>query len=200
MNIHLEGSFDRVFDTQRIYRLLLEACARPGKILALPEVPLNPPTGLTAFCAAIAFTLCDQETTFALLPGDQAAGYLTLNTGAEPACVDHAGFIFAQANAHLDGLELACRGDLLSPENGATVVLMVEDVTSRDTGETVVSLSGPGVDGNRRFGVSGLSRSNLDLIKDLNREFPLGVDTFIVDGLGKMVSIPRSSSITWEVA
>ena len=201
MNVKLESDFDRVFDTQRTYRLLLEACARPGKLLQLPEVSLEPPSGFTAFAAAIAFTLCDQETTFALLPQDPGVTeYLYLNTGARPVSVDQAGFVFGQAAAELAGLQLVRRGDLLSPEEGATLVMLVASVMPCGPGEILIALSGPGVDGQRRFAVNGLALANLARVKELNEEFPLGVDAFIIDGQGRLAAIPRSAAITWEAA
>ena len=57
-----------MFTSQQFFRLLLEAMAHPGRIVALPKLEIDPPEGLSRPIAGLAFTLLDQETTFAVLP------------------------------------------------------------------------------------------------------------------------------------
>jgi len=195
----LEPTFDKVFDTQRIYRLMLDAIARPGKIQTLPRLDVCPPPGLTSYLAALAFTLLDGETTFATLPANGCwHDYLALNTGARTAGADEAEFVILDGREHVPQLAGLSRGSLLSPEKGATVFALVDGVAAGGGGIRLM-LTGPGVKGSVVLAVDGLHAANLADIGALNREYPLGVDTFFVDSRGNMAALPRSTSLRWEV-
>ena len=123
----IEAQFDKVFDTQQVYRLTLDAMARPGKVNSLPALHLNPPAGLNWGAAAIALTLLDSETNFcSLLSGQSAGNYLALNTGAAPQSVETAAFIIAGGGEAMPELRGAGCGTLFSPELGSTLILMVK--------------------------------------------------------------------------
>ena len=134
MRAELESAFDQVFTSQQIYRLLLEAMARPGRILALPKLEIDPPEGLSRSIAGLAFTLIDQETTFAVLPDHPSwSRYLYLNTGSRSAELSRAEFIIMDGSVDLPSLMEVNRGDLLFPDRGATLMIMVS-MSARTTG------------------------------------------------------------------
>ncbi len=59
---HITGGFaDPVFNGQAVFRAVMDAMARPGSIHHLPELA-QPPSPLSASAAAVALTLCDQDT------------------------------------------------------------------------------------------------------------------------------------------
>lgn len=194
----IEHSFDKVFDTQRIYRQTLDAMARPGKINALYQLKLNPPQGLNQAAAAIALTMLDSETSFYLaLTSQDISEYLTLNTGARNCPVDCAEFIIACADRALPELNVVNCGTLLSPEKGATILFMVHRLATESNGLAIV-LTGPGIAGNSRLVIEGMHPGNLQIIASLNQEYPLGVDMICVDNRGNVACIPRSSTMQWE--
>ncbi|OAT85468.1 phosphonate C-P lyase system protein PhnH [Desulfotomaculum copahuensis] len=200
MHQALEPSFDRVFDTQRIFRLLLDVMARPGKICRLPALKLQPPAELNLFAAGIALTLLDSETSFAVLPENASVQtYLHMNTGARLEDASRAAFVLF--NGREDRPELAGveRGHLLAPEKGATLVAAVTALSGSGGGEMEIALRGPGVGGTSTIAVSGLHQDNLKRIIHLNREFPLGVDLILADCGGSLAAVPRSSTIRREV-
>ncbi len=199
MGVLLEAAFNRVFDTQKLYRRMLDAMARPGTVVALPRLDIYPPPGLSAHASVLAFTLLDGDTTFATLPANELwQEYLAVNTGARPAAPADAEFIILAGHQYGPQLAAARRGDLLAPEQGATIFVMV-DALEDDRGELKLTLTGPGVDGQATVFVTGLNWSNLENILSLNQEYPLGVDCLLTDKNGRLTALPRSAAVQWEV-
>ncbi|MDR3566341.1 MAG: phosphonate C-P lyase system protein PhnH [Negativicutes bacterium] len=199
MTVALEPGFDKVFDTQKFYRIMLDVMARPGKIGLLPAVDLCPPSGLDVYAAGIAFTLLDGETGFAVLPEENDwQDYLRLNTGSGSKPVAGAEFIFANGKFNLPEINAVSRGSLLSPEQGGTLIVQVDRVTESGQG-VKLTLTGPGIKDSSRMVIAGFDPANLERVLSLNQEFPLGVDVFFVDTAGNLAAMPRSSSVEWEV-
>ncbi len=194
----IEACFDKVFDTQRIYRLVLDSMARPGKLNSLPVLSINPPSRLNQFAAEVLLTLLDSETGLCLLPDDQAMiDYLIVNTGAVSCPLPAADFIVVMGTAARPELSDVCRGTLLSPEQGATLIIMVDSLAA--AGKRIkVTLQGPGIKGESALHISGLHSDILETITGLNQEYPLGVDVVYVDHAGTIACVPRSSSLRWE--
>ena len=195
----IEACFDKVFDTQRIYRLTLDAMARPGKVNFLSARRLNPPSGLNQAAAAVALTLLDNETGFCVLPSEQAINdYLMLNTGAAFYPVNFAEFIIVSGKENHAQLREVCCGTLISPEKGATLIIMVDSLGATASGMKL-QLSGPGIKDSSYLHISGLDKENLEVISEMNQEYPLGVDVIYADNAGNVACVPRSSSLRWEV-
>src|SRR5262249_34882761 len=159
-----EVAYDEVFDAQKHFRCLLDSMARPGKINRLDAVDLNPPAGLNAASALVAFALMDADSTFEVVgmePGEgayppadlasaanylaSAAKYLASNTNARRTEIASAHFIFARGTETADFLESADCGTLLYPDTAATVVLQIEDASAEPlTKGWKLTLTGPG--------------------------------------------------------
>lgn len=199
MAAQLEPNFDKIFDTQKFYRQMLDTMARPGKICPLPPLDLRPPSELGTYAAGMALTLLDSETSFAVLPArDDWREYLRLNTGSEAEAVNAAEFIIADGRFDLAEINELNRGNLLSPEQGSTLIILV-DRLAKDGPGVGLTLSGPGVKGKAALVAQGLEPANMERILQLNAEFPLGIDVFFVDCCGNLAAVPRSSSVVWEV-
>lgn len=198
MGAQLEPAFDRVYDTQKIYRQMLDAMARPGKICLLPELRLTPAAGLSKAAAGVAFTLLDSETSVAVLPqNDFWLEYIRLNTGAKAAPLAQAEFIIVSGRHGLQQIMEINRGNLLSPETGSTLIILVDRVAADGPG-TCLTLTGPGINRQIQLVITGINPANLERIIDLNQEFPLGVDVFFTDEAGNLAAIPRSSTLHWK--
>ncbi|WP_449241533.1 phosphonate C-P lyase system protein PhnH [Desulfoscipio gibsoniae] len=198
MNVVFESGFDRVFDTQRIYRLMLDAVARPGKIMLLARPELYPPAEINPYAAGVAFTLLDSETSFALLPDNEASRqYICLNSGSRAEELSRAQFIILDGRGDFPELAGLCRGDLLFPERGATLIVMVDAIGEQGDGLRL-TLRGPGVDGIHRLVLKGLCPANMHRVQKLNREFPLGVDLILTDQNGALAALPRSCAVDIE--
>ena len=66
------------------------------------------------------------------------------------------------------------KGTLSYPDEGATLILDVEHLNAGNTCNTglAVTLSGPGVAGEKTFFVTGLEASLLAVLQECNAEFP----------------------------
>ncbi|NPV30281.1 MAG: phosphonate C-P lyase system protein PhnH [Firmicutes bacterium] len=193
--------FDPVYSSQRVFRQLLDCMARPGKIAELRGGEGE--SGDFLYVVALALTLMDEETTFATLgPGwEEFVSFCKFYTGSRPAAPEQADFVFIDGDRPGPELIQVRRGNLLFPDQGATVICRVNAIypgAFQSAGEGIVlRLRGPGVPGERELTVAGLARENLACLEKLNSEFPLGVDTILVSVQGQLACIPRSSGMTW---
>ncbi|NPV91847.1 MAG: phosphonate C-P lyase system protein PhnH [Firmicutes bacterium] len=201
MSIVFESSYDQVFDTQRYFRLVMDAMARPGKIQQLPGLRFDPPPGLNPYAVGIAITLMDNETTFSLLPDRQFwREYLRLNTGSRPVELGQAEFVLVEGGLDLAEMASLNRGSLQFPERSTYLILMVEGITEDEGSGLSLQIQGPGIRHKRRVNLTGLMGINLLRLMVLNREFPLGIEAIIVDRNGRLICLPRSSRFRWKEA
>jgi alpha-D-ribose 1-methylphosphonate 5-triphosphate synthase subunit PhnH len=201
MQMKLETKSDQVFLTQEIFSLLLDSMARPGKVNRMPDLKYHPPVGLSPYAMGIALTLLDEEIGFAVLPDSEDwLEYISQNTGCMADDVDRAEFIIVDGRRNLPEIEEMNRGDLYRPETGATLIMLVDKIKEIcNAGDVMVQLRGAGIKDVRTIYLQGIDPRNLSRIVYMNREFPLGIDTMIIDDTGHIAAIPRSSKMTWEV-
>lgn len=173
----------------------MQAVARPGRTVSL-EARLQPPLPLHATSAAVALVLCDFQTPIWLSPAlrsGQTVHYLRFQTGApiaeRPA---DAHFIFISAAELPDSLSCFASGTHEYPDRSATLVIQVKGF---NTGSTV--LSGPGIKGEARFGVDGLTRSFWRAMSENHGRFPTGVDV-IFAAPESLAAVPRSTAVKVE--
>lgn len=192
----LENSFHPVFDIQEIFRVIMDGMAKPGKINRVPVTALSAPGGLSPFVASVCLTLLDSEVSFHVKI--QAwENYLHINTGSVAKPAPEADFVIVEGEQTPEGIEFLRRGSLLFPDRGSTLIISVESIATYGGG-LVVEMTGPGIPGLRRILVKGLNAGYLSAISSINEEYPLGVDTIMVDRTGSVVCVPRSVSFTWE--
>lgn len=168
---------------QNLFRQVLNVMAQPGTL-----GDLSAQLGKTSAAMGILATLSDGTISLA------DPHHLIRNSDwrfleAKAASPDSASYIICDGqlvpnfNPRLGSLE--------SPELGATLVLVVEAL---GRGELELTLSGPGVEGQRTLLCTGL---NLDWIKareKWNAAFPMGVDLILTDPT-RVVAIPRTTRI-----
>jgi len=180
-------AFDAVFDSQRVFRCVLQATAQPGKLFTLPPTEAAPPE-------TVALALLDHEVTFcAVGEGAREVGQrLVRETGSRVVPLPEADFAMI-SGGDSDGAVLnLSRGTLERPEAGATAVYAVERL---GTGPLTLGLSGPGISGERTLGVEGLSSREAEAIRESRVDYPLGVDVYLVDGAGRVAGLPRSTRL-----
>jgi alpha-D-ribose 1-methylphosphonate 5-triphosphate synthase subunit PhnH len=186
--------YDDVFDAQEHYRLLLDCMARPGKINVMPEMELTAPAGIHPAGALVGFALLNSDASFYVegAAAFEVGRYLLVNTSARPVGLGEADFAFLGCTAAPELLLQLKVGTLPYPEEGATVVAAVDRLGGEGL---VLSLTGPGVLGERKLCVSGLDRAFFETLATINSEFPLGVDVILTDGERRVACIPRSTKI-----
>lgn len=191
-----ELHYDTVFDAQRHFRVLLDSMARPGKINILEDVTLETPHGLGKAAALVGLALLDAEATF-WVESNNIAEYFNLNTGSFLTEVNKADFLFMNIETDLNQIEAVKIGTLQYPEQGATLVIQVENVSNAmlENG-VVIELRGPGVKEVNTICIKGVTTNLLEWIQSKNEEFPLGVDLIFTDYHNNITCIPRSNQIT----
>jgi len=143
--------------------------------------------------------LLDHEVTFAVVPGLEEretafTRYLAATTGSRPVSIAEADYVFAGASLATDVLTALKRGSLAFPDEGATLLLLVNDI--EDDSGLPVNLTGPGIPGTRRRQLSGLGVETLAERRTANAEIPRGVDLLLVDTHGRVLGLPRTTQIT----
>jgi alpha-D-ribose 1-methylphosphonate 5-triphosphate synthase subunit PhnH len=168
---------------QALFRLLLEATARPGHVANL-SAHLG---GATAALGVLA-TLCDNTQTLA-----DAGGLLNASAwrflDARPAPPEAAAFILAYGAA--PPAFIPSLGTLEAPETGATVIVQLERLGE---GQRLI-LAGPGISGTRALHVAGLAPEWLALRAVWCAHFPLGCDIALADA-SRVAILPRTTTIT----
>ena len=192
---------------QRAFRCVLDAFAHPGTVHRLAPAPENPasPVALDASLELVVRLFVDQAVTFCVADSesDAVAAYLTSETHARRVSLRDADFVVVPARADAqtasEAVAEACRGTLVSPEKGATLLMgcaRLADVP--ESGEVtepavhVVALQGPGVEHENRFAVD-----RVDWLRARDArgdEFPCGIEIVLVDPEGRIAAVPRSSS------
>jgi alpha-D-ribose 1-methylphosphonate 5-triphosphate synthase subunit PhnH len=158
----------------------------PGKKAALPNLP-----GAETGVIEILGCLIDNEVSFAVIGDKDMEKAISRHTDSLPVSAEEADFIIVRQGTTRGNLANFKRGSLEYPDTGATVIYLVEAL-SQATG---VVLSGSGINGTVSLQITGLDPSELQLLRQVNSEFPLGVDAIFLDQSGHIACIPRSSRI-----
>jgi alpha-D-ribose 1-methylphosphonate 5-triphosphate synthase subunit PhnH len=190
------GFADATHDAQAVFRAVLEALSRPGRLQTLDASDgLQAPAPLSRGLTALLLTLLDGETSLHLdgpLASDAAWMYARFHTGVQPAGREAADFVVTRAaDARFERLRL---GTDEAPQHGATLII---DSTTL-AGQSLV-LSGPGIEHMQRMGLCGLSLDFWQQRIAQQRLFPRGVDLLIVCG-SQLIAVPRSTHIRWEAS
>ncbi len=184
------GFQDPPLDSQRVFRGVLQAMARPGQIQSLDRLP-EAPAPLEAATAALALTLFDLETPIWLssdLSGP-AEQYLAFHTGAPRMhAPGDACFLVIGEGRDLPDLATIDLGDAEYPERAATLIIQVESLTAG----SAKRLRGPGILDQIDVAVTGLAESFWDAFMLNRKRFPLGFDAFLVSG-SAVLGLPRST-------
>lgn len=188
------GFADPVFDSQRAFRDVMMALARPGTIQAL-ACDLAPPPPLTAELAGVALALCDHETPVWLDPSLRAAPavveYLCFHTGAPMASTpDGAAFALVADAAACPRLAGFALGSDEYPDRSTTVVLAVDALSNRHG----LVLRGPGIKNVAVLGAAPLPQDFEQQVAANRTFFPRGIDLVFVSTRG-VAAMPRSTAL-----
>jgi len=188
------GFSDPARDSQKVFRVLMDAIARPG-ILAKTPVALDPPAGLSAAAAAIGLALFDFETRVWLddkIGSDEVAGWLRFHCGclltADPA---QAHFALIGDFGSAPPLSAFMQGDPRYPDQSTTLVFEVPALV----GGLPVEITGPGIRDAVVISPVGPDAQFWSAVQDNHEQFQCGVDLIFTAGEALM-GLPRSSSVT----
>ena len=194
-------------ESQVVFRRLLDALARPGRIAWLPaDVARRVPPVLVPLLA-----LCDLEVTCCVVQESETpvdwSQVVSATTAARMVPMHQAAWVAALGP--LDGghvLRLQ-RGTALAPELGTRLVQACRQLhmgegeqpwssTDPDAGHVTVELRGPGIPEQRRVTVTGVGVDYFDALNATNAAFPAGVDMWLVAESGALIGLPRTTKVT----
>ena len=193
------GFADPVMSAQAAFRAILQATSRPGIVCRI-GAEVTSPSPLSPAAAAVALTLCDQDTPVwldaPLCASQDVATWLRFHCGTKIVS-DPAGatFAFATNTAALPPFDNFNLGSADYPDRSTTIVL---GVNSFRAGSELM-LEGPGIKTRQSFRADPLPgdfASRLTVNRDL---FPRGID-LILASAGEIVALPRSVRLVGEGA
>lgn len=193
-NHTIDGGFaNPVFDAQSVFRAIMDAMARPGTIRPAAGL-VHPPAPLSPVAAAVALTLCDNDTPVWLDPALQAStvkSWLGFHTGAPLAHTPaDAHFALVASPAELIALENFSQGTQEYPDRSTTLILQVTSLTSGID----LLLEGPGIEKAAILAPAALPRHFTEQWKQNRSRFPRGVDVIFAAPEG-VACLPRTTRI-----
>ncbi len=182
MNLTLNET--RIIRDHRMYRVILTAMSHPGSVFPVPELADTDAVTDLLGC------LMDSETGFSVIGDHETARALSHRTSARQVSETEADFIIATRGSTRGALRSLKRGTLEYPDQSATVVYQVEAL---GYGDLSLTLTGPGVDGETELQLMGMDVNEFRQLRDVNAEYPLGIDALFLDRAGRVAAIPRST-------
>jgi len=186
-------SFDTVFDSQKVFRLLLEAMANPTRIVHINEYANKLHGEFPAFLA-LAMTLLDNEVCFCAYGNQLLSDEIASLTLAKREGIDSADFIFVRDPGDIKTvIENGKSGTLSDPHKSATVFIVNDDEPN-----LWATFFGPGIDGRKTIRTSGTVRDAVVIRDAQGYEYPRGVDLVFVSGKGELTAVPRLTRMEVE--
>ncbi len=179
-------TFDEVFDSQKVYRLLLTAFANPSQMVSIREYA-DKLFGQQPEMLALAFTLLDNEVSFAVCGCDALSDDIAFLTLSSQDSAQNADYIFVTDAAQLEAAVTAAKcGTLRDPHKSATLIV-------KNSGNPIVPLdiSGPGIPGTVRIMGTDTVNTAIALRDAQNYEYPQGIDLLFVSEDGNLFAVPR---------
>lgn len=185
-------SFHEIFDSQKAFRLVLEAISNPSRIVSIKDYA-DKFSGENAAFLALAMTLLDNEVSFCVCENkflSEEIVSLTLSKEESPASAD---FVFlCETCSYEQVIQVVKRGSLADPHKSATVIIRNDEAAVCE-----INLHGPGIQDQITVSVSALVRNILWLRDQQYYEYPQGVDLLFVNRQGVLFAIPRL--VKWGV-
>lgn len=193
----IQGGFrSPVFDAQSVFRIVMDAMARPGsrrRVAALTA----PPAPMSHLAGAVALALCDHDTPVWLdrrLATPLVREWLGFHSGAAVTPIaTEAHFAFSAFADALPALESFAQGSHEYPDRSTTIVLQVD---SFDSGPSL-TLVGPGIERTASIAPSPMPRHFIAQWRQNHERFPRGVDLILVSR-DEIVCLPRTTRVDGE--
>lgn len=191
--------------TQNTYRIILQSMCHPGKIYQLSggkiygqsSADAQIDSGEVDGLMSVFLTLLDHEVTFFLLANgaNSIEAKIFELTRSTVSNIESADFIIIPDGKSGGELLKAKRGSLDYPDDGATVMYLIDSLRDSSNEKNHILLKGPGIKDRLEISVSGQLKDEFLCIKEANAEFPLGIDSIFIDKSDRIMCIPRSTMI-----
>jgi alpha-D-ribose 1-methylphosphonate 5-triphosphate synthase subunit PhnH len=180
-------------DSQQVFRAVLDALARPGTAMSLPEGPLR----TLAPAVVPVFALADLGTGVCVLENtdDRWGDIVTTATNAPLWPAELARLVAAVRPVTEAEVRDFARGTALAPGTAALVSLAVPDVHG---GARRWRMTGPGIPGETTLSPLGLPPGFVAARAEAVAGYPAGIDVLLVTRDGHVVGLPRTTTINEE--
>jgi len=179
-------NFDLVYDSQKIYRLILEAVSNPGSIVNIKKYA-DKLFGTFPVFLAVAMTFLDNEVSFNTCENQTLSDEIASLTLARNMNIEEADFIFAGNHSVIEKAIINAKyGTLSDPQKSATVIVQNNGISA-----VCLILSGPGIDGEAEVMVTQTVKDAVTIRDAQNYEYPQGIDLLFMSGSGELLAIPR---------
>jgi alpha-D-ribose 1-methylphosphonate 5-triphosphate synthase subunit PhnH len=186
------GFASQTFDSQKVFRTLLDAVASPGEIMTL-DVDMDFQEPVHYASGAILLTLMDFETPFwtDLESRNDAVHWLRFHTGAPYIyTAAQAGFALVTDYDTFDTPEQFNPGTIESPDHSTTLIMHTRGMNDRGR----IRLTGPGIQKERFINLKGIKEKFFAKRKEIIQAYPLGIDMiFVCDR--QFTAIPRTTAL-----
>lgn len=174
--------------TQKTFRTLLQAMSHPGRVYSLSQE-------LESGLLLVIQTLLDHEVAFNIFghQREELEYRIIRATGCRTANIEDADFVIIPSGGSDGAILHAKRGSLEYPDTGATVIYSINSLSSRDNGGLRITLKGPGINGEITSFIGDIKKDEFHYLKEINSEYPLGVDSIFIDAENRLMCIPRST-------
>jgi alpha-D-ribose 1-methylphosphonate 5-triphosphate synthase subunit PhnH len=179
-------NFDGVFDSQKVFRLILEAMSNPSRVVNIIEYA-HKLFGENSVFLAIAMTLLDNEVSFNTFENHALSDEIASFTFAKKDTTENSDFIFISDLSHMEcAIKKAKCGTLADPHKNATVII-------QNNGKSAfrLMLSGPGINGQTEVMITQTVKDAITIRDAQNYEYPQGIDMIFASSNGELLSIPR---------
>jgi len=188
-------SFDLVFDSQKVFRLILEAMSNPTRVVRIREYA-DALFGDQPSFLALAITLLDNEVSFNACGNQTLSAEIASQTLTKGAGLESADYVFVSNPYRIkEVIENVKHGTLYDPQKSATVIIRNDDEPT-----CLMDLSGPGICGSVEVQVSKTVAEAIRIRNEQNYEYPQGIDLIFVSSWGDLFAIPRLVSFTAKVS
>lgn len=185
------GLVDEVLDSQRVFKLVMNALARPGCVAEI-DIVLVPPATLNIASAALLLTLCDHDTPVHMPGASDAAEWLRFHTDAHQAShLGEATFVVTDCTSLLPDLETFRLGTDTYPDRSATVIVQCTEIGKGST----LTLAGPGIENETDLSINPLPDWFPAVSSHNNAQFPRGLD-WVFTANNRLVALPRTTRVT----
>ena len=185
-------NFDTVFDSQQVFRLVLEAMANPARPVHIKKYAdkFNGVFGGHSVFLAVAMTLLDNEAGFNACENHSLADDIASLTYSKKEKIEEADFVFvcnSDVNKNIKNvIENVKCGTLADPHKSATVIIQNDGEP-----DCRLTFSGPGIDGHVKIQASQMVKDAIALRDAQNYEYPQGIDLLFISSEGELFAIPR---------
>ncbi|BDH60057.1 phosphonate C-P lyase system protein PhnH [Lysinibacillus sp. PLM2] len=181
--------------TQKAFRTILDALSFPGKINQLDEGEIDMES-FNSKTALVCETLLDSEVTFHVIEEEQSITHiLRAFTGSHLTDLNKADYVIIPQETSIEriinSLSLVKIGNLANPHKSATIIFEVDSLLNGYYYE----LTGPGIKIKTELNCT-IHPEIIEKRREINVEYPLGIDFILIDSRGNVVGIPRTTQIT----